>query len=98
MASGPVVIRYRPARGREPSCTGMNIAESVDSVHSNGIAKEAIMPTTKKPNKQTSPRISSLASDVLAGRTKPTPKQVRSLAASALGQDETKGQRPSKRR
>ncbi|WP_193189049.1 hypothetical protein [Nisaea sediminum] len=56
------------------------------------------MPTTKKPNKQTSPRISSLASDVLAGRTKPTPKQVKSLAASALGQDETKGQRPSKRR
>ena len=92
MASGPVVAGYRSARGREPSRTGMNISGSGDSVHSVGIAKEVTMPTTKKSNKQTSPRISSLASDVLAGRTKPTPKQVRSLAASALGQDQTKGQ------
>jgi hypothetical protein len=47
----------------------------------------------KKPTKQTSPKVSSLASGVLAGRIKPTPKQVKSLAATALGQDETKGQR-----
>jgi hypothetical protein len=46
--------------------------------------------------KQTSDRISSLASDVLAGRKKPTPKEVRSLAGSALSSDETKGKRGKK--
>lgn len=45
----------------------------------------------KKPPKQTSPRVSTLASGVLAGRKTPTPKQVRTLAGSALSQDETKG-------
>jgi phosphatidylglycerophosphatase A len=47
----------------------------------------------KKPTKQTSNTVSSLASGVLSGRIKPTPKQVKSLAASALGQDEHKGKR-----
>ncbi|WP_417620909.1 hypothetical protein [Parasphingorhabdus sp.] len=47
----------------------------------------------KKPTKQTSPKVSSLASGVLAGRIKPTQAQVKSLAATALGQDETKGQK-----
>lgn len=47
----------------------------------------------KLPPKQTSPKVSSLASDVLAGRTKPTPAQTRSLAASALSQDQKKGQK-----
>ena len=49
------------------------------------------------PKKQTSSRVSTLASNVLAGRVKPTPKQTKALAASALGQDETRGQkRPTK--
>lgn len=43
--------------------------------------------------KQTSSRVSSLASKVLTGSLKPTPSQVKSLAASALGQDESKGQK-----
>ena len=43
--------------------------------------------------KETSDKISKLASDVLAGRKKPTQAEVRSLAASALSQDVTKGKR-----
>jgi len=43
--------------------------------------------------RQTGNKVSSLASGVLAGRIKPTAAQVRTLAASALSQDETKGRR-----
>ncbi len=56
------------------------------------------MPTPKTPSrlaapkKQTSPAISTLASGVLTGRIKPTPKQVASLAGAALSNDETRGQ------
>jgi hypothetical protein len=48
----------------------------------------------KPPTKQTSPKVSTLASSVLAGRTKPTQAQTRTLAASVLSQDEKKGQKP----
>lgn len=50
------------------------------------------MANSKTP-RQTSPQISTLASKVLSGQVKPTQAQVKSLAASALGQDQTKGQR-----
>lgn len=43
--------------------------------------------------RQTGNNVSTLASNVLAGRVKPTARQIRSLAASALSQDETKGKR-----
>lgn len=48
----------------------------------------------KPPPRQTSPKVSTLASKVLSGTVKPTPSQIRTLAASALGQDQTKGQKP----
>jgi hypothetical protein len=47
----------------------------------------------KPAAKQTSSTVSSLASNVLAGRVKPTLAQIKKLAASALGQDQTKGQK-----
>ncbi len=47
----------------------------------------------KSPPRQTSSKVSTLASKVLSGSVKPTPVQIKSLAASALGQDQTKGQR-----
>lgn len=47
----------------------------------------------KTPVRQTSPKVSTLASNVLAGRVKPTKLQINTLAASALGQDQKKGQR-----
>ena len=50
------------------------------------------------PKKQTSSRVSTLASNVLAGRVKPTPKQTRTLAATALGQDEKRGQSKPKKK
>lgn len=47
----------------------------------------------KSPSKQTSPAVSTLASGVLSGRVKPTATQIKTLAATALGQDQTKGNR-----
>lgn len=41
---------------------------------------------------QTSPEISTLAAKVLAGSHKPSPEEIRSMAASLLRQDETRGQ------
>lgn len=41
--------------------------------------------------KQSSSKMSTLASKVLSGDKKPTPKEVKSLAASVMGQDEKKG-------
>lgn len=43
--------------------------------------------------KQSSDKMSKLASSVLRGAVKPTPSQTKSLAASVLGQDEKKGAR-----
>jgi hypothetical protein len=45
------------------------------------------------PKKQSSSKTSTLASKVLSGKVKATPKQSRTLAASVLGQDEKKGQK-----
>jgi len=44
------------------------------------------------PTKQSSSKASTIAGKVLAGQ-KPTPTQVKTLAASVLAQDEKKGQR-----
>lgn len=43
------------------------------------------------PPKQTSPKVSTLASGVLSGRVTPTKSQIKTLAATALGQDQKKG-------
>ena len=43
--------------------------------------------------KQSSDRMSKLASAVLLGKIQPTQAQTKSLAASVLGQDEKKGLR-----
>jgi len=44
------------------------------------------------PKKQSSSKASTIAGKVLGGQ-KPTPVQVKTLAASVLGQDEKKGQK-----
>ena len=43
--------------------------------------------------KQSSPKISTLASKVLSGEKKPTTSDAKKLAASVLSQDEKKGQK-----
>lgn len=43
--------------------------------------------------KETSDKMSTLASKVLSGTIKPTPAQSRSLAACVISQDVTKGKR-----
>lgn len=45
------------------------------------------------PKKQSSSKVSTLASKVLSGAKKPTQSEIKKLAASVLSQDETKGQR-----
>lgn len=50
---------------------------------------------SRTPPRQTSPRISTIASNILSGRnSNPTKAQIKAVAASALGQDQTKGQKP----
>ena len=44
------------------------------------------------PKKQSSSKVSTLASKVLSGTKKPTAKDSKALAASVLSQDEKKGQ------
>jgi hypothetical protein len=52
----------------------------------------------KKPPRQrhTTPREATLASNILAGRVKPTVAQVMALAASVLSQDAPKRPSPKK--
>lgn len=45
------------------------------------------------PKKQSSPKLSTLASKILSGDKKATPAEIKKLAASVLGQDENKGQK-----
>jgi hypothetical protein len=47
---------------------------------------------SKSAPKQTSSKVSTVASGILSGRIKPTAAQMKAVAASALGQDQTKGQ------
>ena len=45
------------------------------------------------PPKQTTSKVSTVASGILSGKiANPTKAQMKSVAASALGQDQTKGQ------
>jgi hypothetical protein len=48
--------------------------------------------------KQSTPKMSTLASRVLSGEKKATQADAKKLAASVLSQDETKGQRPPKKK
>ena len=49
--------------------------------------------TTGSTPKQTSSRVSTVASAILSGKlTNPTKAQMKSVAASALSQDQTRGQ------
>ena len=48
---------------------------------------------TPMPKKQSGDSTATLASKVLSGQKKPTPAEVRKLAASVLSQDEKKGKR-----
>ena len=46
--------------------------------------------------RQTSPKVSTIASGILSGSIKPTAAQMRTVAASALGQDQSRGQGPKR--
>jgi hypothetical protein len=65
--------------------------------------KAAVKPKTKaaKPEagiiKQTTDAISQLAADILSDRIVPTIEQIKSIAASALAQDQSKGKRTKKK-
>ena len=48
---------------------------------------------SEMPNKQSTSKTSTLASNVLSGQKKPTTSDAKKLAASVLSQDEKKGQK-----
>ncbi|MCW3838455.1 hypothetical protein ACFQ1E_20055 [Sphingomonas canadensis] len=53
---------------------------------------------SKSPPRQTSPRVSTIASRILSGANpKPTKAQIKTIAASVMSQDQTKGQALKKR-
>lgn len=56
----------------------------------DGSISNEVAAVTKK---QSSDKMSKLASQVLSGAKKPTPAESRKLAGSVLGQDEKKGKR-----
>lgn len=73
-------------------------ARALSLVEGMATAEELAMPASDQPGdnmpkKQSSSRASTIASKVLAGTKKPTRQEVKTLAASVLGQDEKKGQR-----
>jgi len=57
------------------------------------VKKPTKPPAKPAPKKQSSPKLSTLASDILSGRKKPTKADAARLAGSVLGQDEKKGQK-----
>jgi hypothetical protein len=67
-------------------------------------AAEAARPTKLKGKarksmlKETSARISQLASDILADRIIPTIDQIKALAASTLGQGDAKGKKGKRKK
>ena len=60
---------------------------AVDSVHPD------MNVSFNMPKKQSSNKLSTLASKVLSGTKKATQKDAKTLAASVLSQDEKKGQK-----
>lgn len=84
------LVRRCRAGGLTAPLTASVLADSSEPVtpRNEGISHMAKPP----PPRQTSPKVSTLASKVLSGSVKPTTAQVKTLAASALGQDQAKGQ------
>jgi hypothetical protein len=80
----------------------LGVVVTIDNLEGNTLTRIQTMgalqmaPKKTSSTKQTSSKISSLAGQVLSGSKKPTPAEVRSLAASALAQDQTQGQQPKK--
>jgi hypothetical protein len=69
-----------------------------DAAHLTDIAHNEVCPfnlsvRSKMARKQSSSKVSTLASKVLSGTVKPTPTQSKTLAASVLSQDEVKGKK-----
>jgi hypothetical protein len=82
--------------------SGMGFLGSYGLVVLNSNAKPLLnttvssdLETIKMAKKQSSDKISSLASKVLSGAKTPTKADAKKLAGSVLGQDEKKGKRKS---
>jgi hypothetical protein len=73
-------------------------AKPASKVKTPAKAKSAAKPKPSKGVlKQTTDAIAQLASDILHDRIEPTIEQIKSLAASALSQDQKKGKRNKKK-
>lgn len=95
----------KPAAAAKPAKKPPAVKPAAEITATKAALKPAKVPTpkvkaadVKKPKpksllKETSQKISQLASDILADRIIPTIEQIKAIAASALGQDETKGKK-----
>jgi hypothetical protein len=97
-SSKPVAKATKPKKA--PAATPKAKAVAAKSKTADTPQKQkATKPRVAKPEptkgviKQTTDAISQLASDILADRIVPTIEQIKAVAASALGQDQTKGSR-----
>jgi hypothetical protein len=95
------------ARGKAPAprpVRGPAVAAAPPPPPARTIAADPAKPDKVKGKarrsmlKETSARISQLASDILADRIIPTIEQIKAIAASALGQDESKGKKVKRKK
>lgn len=103
-AAAKPVVAAKPKPAPAPKPAKQAPAAKAASKASTPKATKAAPPKVKAPVakkassrsvlKETSQKISQLASDILADRIVPTVEQIKAIAASALGQDETKGKKP----
>ena len=67
-------------------------APRLGSVIKSPVERGSKMVKKPKAKKQSTSKVSTLASKILSGSKKPTQQEIKSLAASVLSQDEKKGQ------
>jgi hypothetical protein len=84
-----------PAKPKATTKPKTTVAPQQQKISKSKAAKPKV---AKGVIKQTTEAISQLASDILADRIVPTVDQIKAVAASALGQDQTKGSRAKKKK
>jgi hypothetical protein len=99
MQMAKATTKAAPKTGAKPAKPKKTAAAKPKAADAPKPAAKPKPPKAAKPEpkkgviKQTTDAISQLASDILADRIVPTIEQIKSVAASALGQDQTKGKR-----
>jgi hypothetical protein len=93
----PIAVA-KPKPAKKEASAGTVKAPVVAAAKPTKVAKSKAKDRHASVFKETSSKISKLASDILADRIVPTTDQIKAIAASALGQDQTKGQKVKKKK